>query len=410
MDDTAPSDTATADTAPSDTATAETAPSDTAPDDSAPSDTASAGPTSEPLGQVEAAGAASGQRLRSPGPNSTRVTPSLAFAAVGAVLAAYVLQRVFVLAHRTVGWVVASSVVALVIDPVVQWLSRRLPRAIAVLVSIAGLVVLAVAVVTRLVSELTSSAKALAQAGPIAAAKLETRSSIARNLRVAETIKSFTKELTHDINQGALTRAKGAPTYLVTGILMLFLLAHGRRYVNGALAQVSNPNDRARFREILRVGLHRGRNRLLLDLLRVGVVTVAGLVVFEIIDLRASFILAFLIGLASLLPFVGMVLAGVPAGIMAYGLHGTSSVVVVVAFVMVVQIIDLAWWLPRSDRKTVAVGLFLPLVAAPIGYRLYNVGGAVYGYALMVLGLALLAAANLDGDGDQATWGGSAND
>ena len=52
------------------------------------------------------------------------------------------------------------------------------------------------------------------------------------------------------------------------------------------------------------------------------------------------------------------------------------------------------------------VGLFLPLVATLVGYRLYNIGGAVYGYALVVLALALLAAADLDGDADQSTWAG----
>ncbi len=337
---------------------------------------------------------------------AVRVTPALAFATVGAVLAAYVLQRVFVLAQRTVGWVIACSVVALVLDPVVQWLSRRLPRVVAVLLSIVALVVVAVAVVARLVSELTSSAKALAQAAPVAAARLEQRSSIARDLRVTATIRSFTKELTRDINQEALSRVRAAPTYLVTGILMLFILAHGRRYVNGALAQIADSNARARWRGIVRVGLIRGRTRLLLSVLQVVVVTLVGLVVFEVSHLRASFILAFLIGLASLMPFVGMVLAGIPAGIMAYGLHGVSAVVAVAAFVVAMQIVDLVWWRPRCNRKTLEIGLFLPLVATLVGYRLYNVGGAVYGYALVVLGLALLAAANLDGDGDHATWAG----
>ena len=335
-----------------------------------------------------------------------RITPALAFAAVGAVLAAYILQRVFVLAHRTVGWVVACSVVALVIDPVVQWLARRLPRVIAVMITIIALIVVAVAVVARLVSELTSSAKALAQVAPTAAARLEERSSVARNLRVTETIRSFTKELTNDINQETLTRVKAAPTYLVTGILMLFLLAHGRRYLNGALAQIRDENRRDRLRNVLRIGLTRGRTRLLLSVLQVIVVTLVGLAVFEVIRLRASFILAFLIGLASLMPFVGMVIAGIPAGIMAYGLHGVSAVVVVVVFVFAMQAIDLFFWRPRCNRRTLETGLFLPLVATLVGYRLYNVGGAVYGYALVVLALALLAAANFDGDTDQATWAG----
>ena len=371
-------------------------------------DTAPAGPLEvpkEPIGAPKAISptlsvpAISGQR-------GLRVTPALAFAAVGAVLAAYVLQRVFVLAHRTIGWVVACGVVALVLDPVVQRLSRRLPRVLAVLLSIVALAVVAVAIVARLVSELTTSASALAQVAPVAATRLEERSSVARDLRVAETIRSFTRELNHDINREALSRVKTAPTYLVTGILMLFLLAHGRRYLNGALGQITDVSKRQRVRSVVRVGLGRGRTRLLLGVLQVTVVTLLGLIVFELIHLRASFILAFLVGLASLMPFVGVSVAGIPAGIMAYGLHGASAVAAVALFVLAVQVVDLLWWRRRCNSATVEVGLFLPLVATLVGYRVYNIGGAVYGYALVVIALALLAAADLDGDADQSTWAG----
>jgi hypothetical protein len=75
-------------------------------------------------------------------------------------------------------------------------------------------------------------------------------------------------------------------------------------------------------------------------------------------------------------------------------------------FVIVVEVVDILWWRPRCDRRTVEVGLFLPLMATLVGYELYRIGGAVYGYALVVIGLALVAAADVDGDADPATWGG----
>lgn len=335
-----------------------------------------------------------------------RITPVFAFASVGGVVLAYALRRGFVLAHRTLGWVVACSVVALLLDPLTQWLSRRLPRVIAIMLSVLTIIGVVAGVVAKLVTELLDSAKALGQSAPLAATRLEERSSVARDLHVAQSIKSFTSQLTKDLNEGTISRVKTVPTYIVTGILMLFLLTRGRRYLNDAVAQIREPNSRKRANDVLRVGLTRGRNRLLFIVVQIVAVTLSGFTVFELLDLRASFILAFVLGVASAMPFVGLLVAAVPAGIMAYGLHGVSATVIVAGFVMALQVVDLLWWRPFCDRRTVEVGLFLPLIATMIGYELYRIGGAVYCYALVVLTLALIAAADNDSDSNAATWAG----
>jgi putative heme transporter len=336
-----------------------------------------------------------------------RVTPALAFAVVGAVVGAFALQRGFVLAHRTLGWAVACGVVALLLDPVVHWLALRIPRVLAIVIAIVGIIAVVSVMVVQVVSELTTSVKSLGVSAPIAAARLENRSSVARNLHLVDTIKSFSRQLASDVNQGTIARVKTAPTYLVTGILMLFLLVHGRRYLRSILGQIPDADRRARATVIVRNGLSRGRNRLLLTLLQIVVVTLAALVVFAFIDLRAQFILALLLGLASVMPFVGLLVAGVPAAVMAYGFHGLKSALVVGVFVAVVEVIDLGWWRRSCDRTTVEIGLFVPVVATLLGYRLYSIGGAVYGYALVVLLLALIGAADADRDHNPATWGGT---
>lgn len=337
-----------------------------------------------------------------------RVTPAAAVAIVAAVVAGLALERGFVLAHRTIGWAIACAVVALLLDPMVHGLSRRLPRPVAIMVSVLAFTGLAVLVVARIVRELTSSARALQATAPQAAARFEQRSSFARDLKLADTIGAFTQQLSRDLDEGTVARVRTAPTYLVTGVLMLFLLVHGRRYVAGALAQVSDPVRRERWRRIIAVGVRRGRNRLLLVIAQITVVTSAALALFGVIGLQARFVLAFIVGLASVMPIVGVAFAGVPAVVMAYGFEGTGAAVAVGVFVIVVEVVDTLWWRPRCDRRTVEVGLFLPLVATLVGYELYRVGGAVYGYALVVIGLAVVAAADVDGDADPATWGGPA--
>ncbi len=345
---------------------------------------------------------------RGPGAGTVlRVTPAAAFAIVGAVVAGFALQRAFVLAHRAIGWAIACAVVAMLLDPVVERLSRRLPRALAIVISVLAIVGTAVLVVARIVRELTSSARSLQVVAPEAAARLEARSSVARDLRLAETLRAFTQQLRRDLDEGTIARVRTAPTYVVTGVLMLFLLVHGRRYVTGALAQVHDPARREQLRRVLATGVRRGRNRLLLVVVQVAVVTVAALVLFSVLDLRARFVLAFLLGVASVMPVVGVVFGGMPAVVMAYGFEGWRAAVVVGVFLLAVEIVDSVWWRRRCDRTTVEVGLFVPLVATLVGYQLYRIGGAVYGYALVVIALALIAASDNDGDGDAATWGGA---
>ena len=48
------------------------------------------------------------------------LTPGAAMLLVGAVVLAFVLRNAFVAAHQTVGWVVACSIVALLVDPIVN--------------------------------------------------------------------------------------------------------------------------------------------------------------------------------------------------------------------------------------------------------------------------------------------------
>ena len=47
---------------------------------------------------------------------------------------------------------------------------------------------------------------------------------------------------------------------------------------------------------------------------------------------------------------------------------------------------------PYVDPRTVRVGPTIPIVVGLLGFELYGVGGAVYGVALAVIGLAALDA------------------
>jgi len=90
------------------------------------------------------------------------------------------------------------------------------------------------------------------------------------------------------------------------------------------------------------------------------------------------------------LPFVGVLIGGVPALLLAFGLDGWGDGGVVLAALIVLQLIGAVLVRPRLDAASVRLGPTVPIVAGLLGLQLYGAGGAVYAVALAVVGLAAL--------------------
>lgn len=324
------------------------------------------------------------------------LSPAAAFAVVGAVVLGIVLQRAFVAAHRTIGWAAACGVVALLLDPVVQWLDRRLPRVLAILASLFGLAGLVGIAVFGVVRQIGDSLEKLSRTAPEAARRLEQRTSFARELELGDRVAAFVDTIERQLQREALARVGTAPTYVVTGILMLFFLAYGRRYLRGGLQQISDPVRRADAARRLRRGLTRGRNSLLLTLAQVVVVTLIASAALWLVDLPTPFVLGLLIGMLSSIPYLGVLVGGIPALLLAFGFNGAGAALIVLVLLAALQALEGLWVRPSLDPHTVSVGPLAPLAVAFIGFELYGPGGAVYGYALIVLAIALFDAATID--------------
>ena len=167
------------------------------------------------------------------------LTPGAAVLVVAAVVTAFVLADAFVLAHRTIGWVVACSVVALLIDPLVDFVDRLLPRWIAVIVVLLGVLAVVAAVTVGLANDLARLARRAqgerARGGGRAGGALRLAGRDRRRRRGST---DFVDDLDARVRKDAVSEAvETVPTYVVTGILMLFLLAYGRRYFDGFVDQ-----------------------------------------------------------------------------------------------------------------------------------------------------------------------------
>jgi putative heme transporter len=327
------------------------------------------------------------------------LTPAAAILLVAAVVAGFALADAFGLAHRTIGWVVACSVVALLIDPVVDVVARAVPRWVAVIVVLLAVLGIISALVVGLAHDLLRSLDDLKENAPVAARSLEQQHTWARQLGLGKRVTDFVGDLDDRVRKTTVSKALGtAPSYVVTGVLMLFLLAYGRRYFEGFADQFP-PERAARIRTVGGEASSRGRRYLLVV---VGESIANGLVVGLVcwaVGLPAAVSLGFAVGVLTVLPLFGVLVGGIPALLLAFGLLAWWQAVLVLLVLLALQAIEIVVVRPNVDARTVRVGPTVPIIVGLLGFELYGVGGAVYGIAVAIIGLAALdAAGRLRGD------------
>ena len=183
--------------------------------------------------------------------------------------------------------------------------------------------------------------------------------------------------------------AQTVPTYLVTGILMLFILGYGRRYFDGFIEQF-DPRRQPRIRTVITRAARRGQRYLLTAL---GLSILYGLIVGLVcwgLGLPASRSLGVAAGVFTLLPLMGVLVGGIPALLLAFGLEGWQTGLAVLVVLLGLQAVEAAVVRPVVDRRTVRLGPTVTIVVGLIGFEVYGAGGALYGIALAVIGLAAL--------------------
>jgi predicted PurR-regulated permease PerM len=238
---------------------------------------------------------------------------------------------------------------------------------------------------------LAAEVRELRTALPAAASDLEARFRAAADFNLAERTGVFVSELDDRFGiQAQVTSAAGtASAYLVSAILMLFLLGYGPRFVATALAQIADPDRRATVSAVVDRGSQAARTYLLIVLVQVIAVTAVCSSVFYLLDLPAPFVLGLIVGWLSAIPYLGILLGGLVPLLVAVTEPHLLTYLVLVALLIGLQAVEVSAVRPRADR-TLRVGPALILAGILIGFELYGFGGALYGTALLVLFWAVL--------------------
>ena len=322
-----------------------------------------------------------------------RVRPTLGstLLVIGAIAAAIVLGKVLVAARRTIAWTFATVIVAWLLSAMIALLSRWMRRGLALVVTMLAVLALSVGTWLGVIANLRTEVRHVRTSLPAAAERLERRYDAASEFRLAGRVRSFVRSIDERVSTGAaVSKAAGTvPTYFVTGVLLLFLLGYGPRYLSGALNQIRDPDRRATVAGVFSRASTRAQTYVLATLAQVTAVVAVSSLVFFVLDLPAPFVLGLTVGSLSAIPYMGAVLGGVPAVLIAAADPDERVLFTVTAMVVTVQIAE-GLLRRRLDPRTVRVGPALVLIVAIVGFQLYGFGGAIYAAIALVFVLALL--------------------
>jgi predicted PurR-regulated permease PerM len=326
-----------------------------------------------------------------------RITARSAVVGVLVVVAGIVAQRIFVAAHRPLSWAAAAVVVAVLIDPIVDLLDRHIPRLAAVIVTLVVVGGAVFAVTYMAFDDLADGLDRLGRAAEDAAAQLEERDDsvgdLARDVDATRRVNEFVDALDERVtggNEVLASTAGTAPTYLVAGILTLFLMSYGPRLAQSAVNQLPSPSQREAVSDVVTRSLNRSRRAVLLlvaEGLLVGLIVTG---VAYLLDVPSPAALGLAAGVLAMLPHVGIVLGTLPLILLILALRSDIDAILAAVVIVACQLVDSYVVRRRISEYSVHVGLLVPWVVVLVGYAVYGVGGAAFAVVFAVFGLAVL--------------------
>ena len=328
-----------------------------------------------------------------------RFTPRSLIIAVALFGATLALLRLVASATRVVGWVLAAATIAGLLYPFVARLSRRLPRALAIIVVLLVVLGSIGAVAYRLVDEVVRETHALQAAAPDVGRDLEQSKrfgDLARRLNLSERLPKLAKEIPSRLQGGNTAQAlRSAATrgvaFLVTGVLSLFLLLHGPRLIIGGLNQIADP---VRRRRVERVALAAYKRAWTYIAGSIGMAVLAGLAAFIVargFNVPGAAPLAVWVALWDVVPIVGTVMGALPIVLLAYTLGTPERGALVAAILLIYAVIEAFVFQHWIEARSLRVGPFITVVAGLVGLELYGVGGALVLEVYATLAVAVLS-------------------
>lgn len=310
----------------------------------------------------------------------------------GGIVVALVAQNILVAGRRPLGWAMAALVAAAALEPLVSLASRQMRRGVALIVVLLPVLGLVGLITWGAVGDLDAQVQRLQQDIPEVAADIERSERFgeaAREFGLVEKAEDFASDLRQPSSRVGEEARGGASTWLLTLILTIFALGWGPRFSAAALKQVGDTSRRERLARV--VGRAFGQSQVYVDAavllaLATGIIAWAA---FRLADLPAPTPLALVVGVASLVPSLGIVLATLPAALLAGGLVSPEAGIALAVGGLALQVLH-RLVLGRATRGAAHPGAAVIVISFLVGYEVYGVGGSIVGMSVAVFVAALL--------------------
>lgn len=304
--------------------------------------------------------------------------------------------RIVMASQRVIGWILAAAAIAMLLNPLVVLLSRRIPRGIAVGIVALGTIASVGAVTYGAVQDLVRETNNLQEAAPRRVAELEQSErfgDFARDVKLRERVERLVESAPERLRGGTPAEAlRSAATrgvaFLATGVLTLFFLLHGPRMLGAAARQIDNPDHRLMVERAAHGAYERGfgyvRRTILMS-------TMAGLVTFLVAraaDVPGPAPLGVWAALWDVVPLLGAFIGTLPVVVLAAAVDPAKGTLLACLFIGY-QVFEQVALQRRTERKTLRVGPFLTVAAAFAGLELYGLGGALLVLLIVILVVAV---------------------
>ena len=192
-------------------------------------------------------------------------------------------------------------------------------------------------------------------------------------------------------------------TKIIFRWIKIILMLYGPRILGSAMRRIRQPERRQFVTDVL---LRAYRRAWRYTMGTIAMALASGLFAFllaRVLVLPAPAALGLLVGVGSVLPFVGVLIGGLPMVLLTVGVDPSSYKVVVVAIVLIAyQVFEGMVLQTAVHRWSVRFGPALTVAVTMVSFELYGVGGAVVGLMLAVLAVAVLDELAPSGDARRA--------
>jgi predicted PurR-regulated permease PerM len=313
--------------------------------------------------------------------------------AIVTIVGVLVARNVFLAARQPIGWVVAAAVTALVIWPIVERLDRWLPRALGIILTLVLSAAAVVGLWLAVSNEVQGQLAQLQVRLPAAASDLEERGGedgVLAQLRFGSLVDDLVDQTSERVApEPTLEDAAGtAPAFLVSGILVIFFLIWGPSMLAGAHRQISDDDLREDIGQIASRSAWLTQ-RYVMTAAAIGLVS--GLIGGGLawwVGLPTPLVLGVVLGVASVIPYVGIIFGAVPILLLAVASQSDAEVVGLALAAIALQAVSTTTLRRLSQRGVLRAGPAAIVVAALVGSDLYGLGGAL---VMVVVGIFAVA-------------------